>query len=844
MKPGPASLVLANRQLAWRFRWDSGALRSSSCENRRSGLRFDFCGVNELALVFSAAVDRVAEPFVRVDDFVVRSARQGRGDRAVFALRSRAHGIEVELHCQLDGPTRRKWVEVTNRSRVERLLLDVELDDFVSEGTTTGGGAGQPVFIEDEAFAAIEQPAGRNVGTLGRVQLAHHPGYRLPGGGRWRSHTALFSVAPAGGAAAHFISYLQAKSRPRPKLMSVYTPFGINNQFGSSPTLDDEQVLDVLGLLEKFKRKAAAFDYFTLDTGWVDPGSDLTRFKPTSFPHGPGEIIRRVKSLPMKFGLWFATSWGLQSCWNYPGAFPDGRPPTQLYREGHPLGLGGLDFCLGEENYFSILKQAVLHHVRENGVRFLKFDGGSYVCERTDHGHLPGKYATEAMYEKLIDLVASARAIAPDVFIMWYWGLRSPFWALHGDAIFESGLMMEGSGTSSTPTLYYRDSVTLAQDQNACHATTIPPLLKDSLGVWLADTRWGNFMGTERWRESLVMDLGRGSRLFPNLWGDLYLLADDDIRFLSWITAFGRRNAALFQNRRRLGGDPFRNEVYGYAHGRGARAVLVLNNAHFESRRIALALDSSLGLDARPGTAVGIAAHFPEPQRLARPGGGTFRLGDALELWLRPFETLMLEVGPSAPAEGRRPIRSIGPAAAAALGARIELKPAALDERMDVRFAEAEAFAKKDLVRKVYAFEAQLPSLGGPSAEIPPGGAKEEPISILAVTIRLGKGATEWKYAPTVVQIVQGLARVDGEDAQLIPVPDGRQHGNTQSFGCSWLTYKARLSPRWSCGHLQLAIHANLPADVEARVECWVVRRWWRENTRPTADGYYTYAPS
>ncbi len=598
---------------------------------------------------------------------------------------------------------------MTNPSKKELLLLDVEIDTFTTEGTTSAGAAGKPVFIEDEVFAAIEHPSGTNTGSKGRVQLAHYPGRRLAPGGKFRSHVSLVSVAPPGGAAAAFISYIQAKSLPRAKMMSVYTPFGINNQFGSSPTLDDEQMLDVLGLLRNFRKRGATFDYFTLDTGWVDPGSDLSRFKPTSFPEGPGEMLKAVKAQRMKFGLWFGTSWGLQSCWNYPGAFADGRPPTQLYREGHPLGLGGLDFCLGQENYFSILKKAVLHHVRENGVRFLKFDGGSYFCERTDHGHLPGKYSVEPMHEKLIDIATSARAIAPDVFIMWYWGLSSPFWALHGDAVFESGLMMEGSGTSSTPTLYYRDSVTLAQDQNACNAKTIPPLLKDSLGVWLADTRWGNFMGMERWRETLVMDLGRGSRLFPNIWGNLYHLTDDDVKFLAWIEALAKKNASFFQNRRLLGGDPFRNEVYGYAHGRGSRGFLFLNNAHFESRRIALSLDSTLGLDARSGTAVGVVSHFPERKRLSRPGGGPFRLGDALELWLRPFETLMLEVSPSSANSRTLPVRSLSDKEAAALGTQLDLKAAAMDERMDVRFFDAEAFEKKDLKKKVYAFECVLP---------------------------------------------------------------------------------------------------------------------------------------
>ena len=90
---------------------------------------------------------------------------------------------------------------------------------------------------------------------------------------------------------------------------------------------------------------------------------------------------------------------------------------------------------------------------------------------------------------------------------MWYWGEGSPLWALYGDVISESGLFMEGSGTSQFPTLYYRDSVTLSLDQNTQFAKLIPPMNKDSLGIWPSQIRWGNFMGRERWRQALVMDL-------------------------------------------------------------------------------------------------------------------------------------------------------------------------------------------------------------------------------------------------------------------------------------------------------------------------------------------------
>jgi hypothetical protein len=34
-----------------------------------------------------------------------------------------------------------------------------------------------------------------------------------------------------------------------------------------------------------------------------------------------------------------------------------------------------------------------------------------------------------------------------------------------------------------------------------------------------------------------------------------------------------------------------------------------------------------------------------------------------------------------------------------------------------------------------------------------------------------------------------------------------------------------------------------LPAGVEAKTEAWVVKHWWKDETRPVADGYYSYAP-
>ena len=789
--------------------------------------------VQELALSFSSALDRVAQPFTRVSDFEVRAAHRIDSQQAVFELHCPSLAIDVTLHYKLEGPTRRKWVEIKNQSGKELLLLDARLDDFTSDGRTTGGGSGQPVFLEDESFAALEHPSGMNSGERGRVKLEHHPGRRLAPGAVWQSQVALVSVAPSGKAFDHFLSYIQSKSRRGEKVISIYTPFGINNQWGGCPTLNDEETLDVLKLVERMQGHGVHFDFFTLDTGWVDPNSDLTRFRPTCYPNGPGKIIERVNSLGMKFGLWYPTSWAAESCWDYPPALA-GQPQISMpYRLGYPdKAHEGHMLCLAQPAIFNTLSNAIIYAIKENHVRFIKLDGGSYTCDRADHQHLPGVYATEQMHNELISLANNARAISPDVRFMLYYGCFSPFWALHGDFIFESGVSMEGSATSAFPTLNYRDSVTLMQDEVVQYARSIPPLIKDSLGVWLADNRWGNFMGKDRWREALVMDLGRGNMLFPNLWGDLYLLDDSDMDFLGRMSKLAKQNEVLFSHRRKILGDPWHNDVYGYAYCQGKHGYLFINNANFTARHAEVPLDASLGLDCPPGLAVNVVSHFPDSTRLLRPDEAGFKMGDTLSVWLRPFEVLMLEVTPASDGIAALAKRSVTKTEAAGLGLQLALKPVSLDPHLDMHFADAARFEQKQMSRKTYSFETELPTFD------------DEKAPVFAVTIQLRQGDKDWRYTPVLAEIVQTLVKIDDQDVQLVPVPDGRQFGNTQSYGSSWITYKVRVGRQMSGKKVKLAVHAYLPAGVDAEIKGYVVKRWWNENARPTADGYYNDAPS
>jgi len=70
---------------------------------------------------------------------------------------------------------------------------------------------------------------------------------------------------------------------------------------------------------------------------------------------------------------------------------------------------------------------AFRYHIRENGVRLLKFDNFRPLCYNPKHSHLPGVYSTEAIGDAVIGTLLDLDAERPDVFLMLYWGYRSPW---------------------------------------------------------------------------------------------------------------------------------------------------------------------------------------------------------------------------------------------------------------------------------------------------------------------------------------------------------------------------------------------------------------------------------
>ena len=458
----------------------------------------------------------------------------------------------------------------------------------------------------------------------------------------------VYGVARPGEASRAFIAYL--RTRMRRVLRNHDRPYAIFESFGGKPDTPGEEpfhasetyLLDNLAKLAEGQRETGCrFDYYSIEF-WADYHGDLKRFDPKRFPHGFDKVHAEIARLGMKPALWIDSSWELWSIGGNPAVegclnFDPKSPP--------PSTSGKIEdrryFCRATEPIKSLYTEAFRYHIRHNGVRLLKFDGFRSVCTNPHHEHLPGVYSTEPIDAAMIEFLRAMDQECPDVFLMLYWGFRSPWWLLWGDTLFDSGLKIEAASPSDQPAPYARQSVIQKLDQaqwvaNRC----VPPLGKDSLGVWLSSWPWNSQIGKDHWQSSFAMDVCRGG-LLAQPWTDTAWLSPPERQQVADFIALLKTHPACFGNPRFILGNPSQNEPYGYCCTDGRRAFLALHNGCWRDNALSLELNSAWGLP--DGGAWDLYRWWPDPARLE---GDAATFGAKASIALRPFDVVLLEAVP------------------------------------------------------------------------------------------------------------------------------------------------------------------------------------------------------
>jgi hypothetical protein len=624
-------------------------LRAVSWENRLTGRTIPLGRGPEVAFDLGLPETPQITPALRT--VTAPAPANGPSAEAVFELAADVPGavLTVTYRWCAAEPVLHKAVSIGNTSGEPwNRLLNLRLGDYPAPGrvrTSAGKERGFPAYIDDEFFVSLAHPAGLADADADadRLTLRQYPGARLAAGDTFHGMAAVYGVAPMGEARQAFLAHVTRRMRRtvrgHDKPYAIFEPFGARPNGSFDET--EEFVLDSIAKVAEGQRQTAVpFDLYSVDF-WVDYNGTLKECNPERFPGGLERIKAELRKLGTAPGLWIDSSWELwsiggnpavQDCLNIDPGQPDSHKQVTWGRKS---------FCRATEPIRSMYVDAFRHHIRENDVRLLKFDNLATTCVNPRHDHLPGLYSTEPIMDAVIEFLHALDGECPDVFLMLYWGYRSPWWLLHGDTLFDSGLGIEAASPGTLPAPHARDSVTHKLDQAQWHASDVPSLGKDSLGVWFSDWPWNSSIGKERWQEGFVMDLCRGS-LLAQPWSDTPWLSPPERQQMAEFVALLKARPDCFRNPRFVVGNPQRDEPYGYCCSDGTRAMIALHNASWHDAAVTLRLNPDWGLPANGNW--DLYRWYPGPAKLV-PSGEAIR--ESAVICLRPFQVLLLEAVPA-----------------------------------------------------------------------------------------------------------------------------------------------------------------------------------------------------
>jgi hypothetical protein len=732
----------------------------------------------------------------------------------VLTHASKPISITARYWLESDGAALHKQIIVHNEGNDPVALLEADVMRLtIDNAQSTGGGQGWPIRIGEDWFAGVAHPAG--VARWGKdgVRLQVMPGAALD---PTHSHdyTSKTAVIGVGNGRRAFADYLQAHGRRKPQFLNMYSLYGlceIATGLFEKVELTEPLVMKNIEQMAALQKRDIKFDYYCIDTGWNDPNGDLKTFHPVNFPNGPDKALKGVRDLGMKPLLWMSPAQG-------PIAFR-GSSNVLLGEENN---IGAVWFlCCAAPKWRDMLREAMIHHVKNNGVRGFKLDEVTFYCGRSNHGHLPNKYGIEVEMDGFIDTLDAVKKECPDLLVMLYWRFMSPWWLQHTDTIYERGLLMEGATPSDTPSRLIRQSATISLDQGHDYNWDRMPLIgQDSLGVWLSNTRWGSWMGAEGWRDAWVTDFVRGN-MMHQLWGDLGLLNDEDIEFMATISRWTKENWKILEHPKRILGSPWREEPYGYSCSDGKQGLIVIHNASFAANTVELALDDLIG-----GKACDVRWIYRGGSVKPRPKQ-TIKAGEVLKVELGSFEVCMADIRPAG--EGAETKES---------STRMPVRPAA--RRVVSRFIQS-AYTKLDWSKPE---DAKLlarivngrttPTLSPDNLAVGPDRSDErdrdgvneklhatvalspaQKGSKLLVISRTEREGIAWHHlAPfTIVKVV---ANADWKPLEAKTTP---KKVHEQAGGWSWMLHEFDLPA--GCEKVHLSVDANHPKTVALGFDVW-----------------------
>ena len=659
--------VLENPYMSRTLAVKDGVLSTQQIVNKQAGTNLVPVSCQEFALRISEGTDKEGtDRILTAKDFVVESVDKKFSSSINsyrFRLKNKTHKLTVDVCYELaeDNFYGHKYLEITSGKKVTLEKIDVESIAFedafqnyklkLITARKSGGwkpGLGQPVYTTATAtFWGMEFPGAFNTVEEGNtITCGYLRGRELLPNERYTTYRSVVGMADDKNFIDDtFFCYID-RIRRRPARLQVQ----YNSWFDYGGRVSKETFAKSLRKVHDelvVRRGCRPLNAYVIDDGWQDKGKSVTwadtvwkinnKFAPY-FKDSRKEVLKAGSTL----GIWLS-----------PASIFGARPMVDRMR-GYGFEALSYGMSMTGEKYMGKLEDRVIDLAR-HGVSYFKFDGlfghlnirdfelqgrgtpampqlGLDGFSTSDERLNDPKYDELKSYylvagtERLMKIFDGLHKVNPDIFIaITNAAYLSPWWLSYVDVVWLINAGDAAKGKDRTGELVYRDHVyhqIWEQENTKFPMNSI--FNHEPKKVTANEDR-------KSFKDYLFMNLSRGTGFV-----ELYLKTDS-LSATDWdVLAEGLKWTyqafPTFKRVRMHGGNPKRNEVYGYTAS--------IHNPSAEQREYKITLDRKMGLIPDSKKVYRVTSVLENKSEGVQK---QYHYGDVLSLTLRPKEILLLD---------------------------------------------------------------------------------------------------------------------------------------------------------------------------------------------------------
>ncbi len=496
---------------------------------------------------------------------------------------------------------------------------------------------GQPVYF-DSFFVGCEFPATENRIIDGKATVRYYLGKKVGVG-------FACPVTVTGGAESGdpmsmktvFYEYIDTISVP------IDLRFQFNSWYDYMRDIDENNILvsfkQVHDKLSQYSDLPIAS--YVVDDGWVDMKAPFWSFN-KKFPQGVKKVSEFCKELDSNFGMWLGPRGGYNDVYRFAKRF-------QWHKNGY-VNRRAKDICVASTKYISKLQDFLIEQTKLNDINYWKFDGFALApCRNRKHDHMVGGYEdmyfVTDMWTKWIELYNALREVKSDIWInMTCYVNVSPWWLQWVNSIWVQNSSDIGFADNVKNQAQVDAEITY-RDGRYYDCLCRRKLQVPTKGIYNHEPIYGNEAKVnytdDEFEKYIYWCIVRGQAL-----NELHLSPSmmNEQKWISLTNAMKcqQENYHILKNAEYYGGDPLKNEAYGYISWDKDEneGIIALRNPDNKKATVNLKLDKNIGT---PTSLQNVKCRNIYPCQ-SENDNTTYNYGSSMILKLKPFESVIIKL--------------------------------------------------------------------------------------------------------------------------------------------------------------------------------------------------------